>query len=1001
MDSYNFPCSAPNCDFNTGDMPEAVTALALLQMHQTNNHVAAAATGSSVKPDKLTRPSITKGVNTEDWNFFIQRWDLYTDRCRLTGDDVVPQLLECCDTELTKDVYRTCGNNLTTISVVNLLATIKALSVTEENALVSRMLLAKMTQDRDEPVSSFLARLRGHAAVCKFQVKVPNCSHCNSAQSTVDYSEVMIRDSLCRGLEDQDIQNHVLSQEDQDMSLAMAVKLVTAKEAGKKSQQTLQDPLSVNAASRYSRKTRLVCDHCKKSHDIKKCWILHPELNPYATCKHCNMKHRKGSQCLKSTSRSKGKSTEKEEDESSTIHDMICFTATNDDDEDDDTEANLKGESPKDITSTISTDASSHSRHKSTEIVLEHYVYDEIMGWKQRRSAGQPYVRVELSIDKKDYHHLGHDISAKTKPAVVSVMADTGCQSCLTGINVAHSLGLKKKDLIQVTLKMNAANKKAIGILGAFLVTITGKDDTGGNRSTKQMVYVTEDNDRMFLNKEACIKLGLISDQFPKIGEMNVAEDEKLCDCPRRQKPPPLPDKMPMAPTEDNVPALRKWLLEYYGSSTFNVCEHQTLPHMEGPPMRLHIDPDAIPKAVHKPRPVPLHWKAQVEAELERDVRLGVIERAPIGEKVEWTAPMHIASKKNGEPRRTVDFQSLNAAAGRETHHTRSPFHQAMSVPHNMKKTVLDAWNGYHSVPVREEDRKYLTFITEWGRFRYRTAPQGYIASGDGYTRRYDDIVAGIPNHTKCVDDCLLWEADIEKIFLATCRWLDVCGRSGIVMNPKKFQFAQDDVDFAGFVITNGAVKPSYKNIQAISEFPTPKNITDIRAFFGMVNQVSYTFAMTKQMEPFRELLKPSTSFYWDETLEKLFDEAKNEIVREIENGVKIFDMSKPTAILTDWSKHGLGFFLLQKHCSCRSTLPECCPTGWKITLCGSRFTHPAESRYKPIEGEALAIVYALNKARYFILGCDNLTVVTDHKPLLKIFGDRHLDDISNVRLQN
>ena len=108
MASYNFPCSAPNCDFNTGDMPEAVTALALLQMHQTNNHVAAAATGSSVKPDKLTRPSITKGVNTEDWNFFIQRWDLYTDRCRLTGDDVVPQLLECCDTELTKDVYRTC-----------------------------------------------------------------------------------------------------------------------------------------------------------------------------------------------------------------------------------------------------------------------------------------------------------------------------------------------------------------------------------------------------------------------------------------------------------------------------------------------------------------------------------------------------------------------------------------------------------------------------------------------------------------------------------------------------------------------------------------------------------------------------------------------------------------------------------------------------------------------------------------------------------------------------
>ena len=141
------------------------------------------------------------------------------------------------------------------------------------------------------------------------------------------------------------------------------------------------------------------------------------------------------------------------------------------------------------------------------------------------------------------------------------------------------------------------------------------------------------------------------------------------------------------------------------------------------------------------------------------------------------------------EERRTTANCGLPISERRcwqRTHHTRSPFHQAMSVPHNMKKTVLDAWNGYHSVPVREEDRKYLTFITEWGRFRYRTAPQGYIASGDGYTRRYDDIVAGIPNHTKCVDDCLLWEADIEKIFLATCRWLDVCGKVRNRNEPEK-----------------------------------------------------------------------------------------------------------------------------------------------------------------------------------------------------------------------
>ena len=54
---------------------------------------------------------------------------------------------------------------------------------------------------------------------------------------------------------------------------------------------------------------------------------------------------------------------------------------------------------------------------------------------------------------------------------------------------------------------------------------------------------------------------------------------------------------------------------------------------------------------------------------------------------------------------------------------------------------------------------------------------------------------------------------------------------------------------------------------------------------------------------------------------------------------------------------------------------------------------HAAESRYAPIEGEVLAVADALDIASHFqiVLGCKNLTVAVDHKPLLKIFGDRSL----------
>ena len=92
---------------------------------------------------------------------------------------------------------------------------------------------------------------------------------------------------------------------------------------------------------------------------------------------------------------------------------------------------------------------------------------------------------------------------------------------------------------------------------------------------------------------------------------------------------------------------------------------------------------------------------------------------------------------------------------------------------------------------------------------------------------------------------------------------------------------------------------------------------------------------------------------------------------------------------------------MFQKHCNCTSNRPFCCPTGWKVVLVGSRFTSTAESRYAPVEGEALAVVYALEKARYFVLGCENLTVAVDHKPLIKIFGDRSIEQLPNSRLRN
>ena len=155
-------------------------------------------------------------------------------------------------------------------------------------------------------------------------------------------------------------------------------------------------------------------------------------------------------------------------------------------------------------------------------------------------------------------------------------------------------------------------------------------------------------------------------------------------------------------------------------------------------------------------------------------------------------------------------------------------------------------------------------------------------------------------------------------------------------------------------------------------------------------------------MAPFRALLKPpekGKKIYWDLNLTNLFNESKEVILNEIRNGIKMFKKDDPTYLMTDWSKEGLGYMLMQKRCKCPGIKPTCCTNGWQLILAGSRFCKGAESRYAPVEGEALAISWALHNTRHYTLGNDDLVIVTDHKPLLKVLGDRDIEDIHNPRL--
>ena len=123
----------------------------------------------------------------------------------------------------------------------------------------------------------------------------------------------------------------------------------------------------------------------------------------------------------------------------------------------------------------------------------------------------------------------------------------------------------------------------------------------------------------MLLSKTTCKGLGLVTKDFPKIATqpevvkcMATEDNEdngRGCNCPSRIKAPDPPAYRKDAKPEDLEALIRK----HYASSAFNMCERQKLPVLQGRPCELFVDPKARPFAIHKHRPVAIHWEQETK----------------------------------------------------------------------------------------------------------------------------------------------------------------------------------------------------------------------------------------------------------------------------------------------------------------------------------------------------------------------------------------------------
>lgn len=228
-----------DCEW-TLDTNNLETYATLYKIHVSAAH---AQPRSLNKAEKAKRPELSSDVSDEDWSYFTSRWDHYKKAANVTGDDVVTQLMECCNEQLRREHHRTFSGAGAT-SEKDLLAQLKQISVSKRNKAVNRVKLSQMKQDPREPIRKFSGRVRSLASVSGYAVKCSKAG-CNT---NVSYTEPVIMDQVITGLADSEIQRDVLSHVDGDnMDLEALVRFIEGKESALASQGLMSGSGSVSA----------------------------------------------------------------------------------------------------------------------------------------------------------------------------------------------------------------------------------------------------------------------------------------------------------------------------------------------------------------------------------------------------------------------------------------------------------------------------------------------------------------------------------------------------------------------------------------------------------------------------------------------------------------------------------------------------------------------------------------------------------------------------------
>ncbi|XP_026746906.1 uncharacterized protein K02A2.6-like [Trichoplusia ni] len=295
-----------------------------------------------------------------------------------------------------------------------------------------------------------------------------------------------------------------------------------------------------------------------------------------------------------------------------------------------------------------------------------------------------------------------------------------------------------------------------------------------------------------------------------------------------------------------------------------------------------------------------------------------------------WVSPMVPILKENGEVRICIDMRRANEAIIRENH----PLPTMDELLPNFRQAKyfsrLDIKNAFHQLEIDEGSRYITTFSTGKGLFRYKRLMFGISCAPEMFQKVLEKLLLGCEGTANFIDDIIIYGSDEKEHNRRLNKVLQVLKDNNVLFNEDKCIFRTNKIEFLGHELTAEGIKPLDK-------------------YTGLL--------------------------YWSGIQEKAFESLKQQLADIKTPGY--YNPADKTQIIADASPVGLGEVLIQID-----------GKGPRVIAFGNKSLTDCEKRYCQTEKEALALVWAVEHFKIYLLGKE-FDLISDHKSLETIFGPR------------